>query len=397
MIDTTPNLQYLITIAPLGMLYGSAGPFLSPDSLVGRSGNRFPPSATTVAGLYGATQWQGKDSLNDLYITGPFWAEIDRPASIYVPVPLSFRIRFNATQKTTTIAERWEWEETWGWHLNSRQKEKASIDNAWISIEHWADLQQFPTWPQSKSHPEPEEPDEDSDDQVSIPVLTTDRFFSYHPHLHPRLESSERHVVRKESDTQQGSLFLENAVQVNPSYCLAYLSSRPLESGWYRFGGEGHMADVQCAALSPDSTIAQLLQQPLGNYFSLLVPAVWGTQRYSYRFPVPNGVDRPSASLHDLPSDIQAKQETKVQSYWDIKALMTARPIPFRFRLGGSKEAQAKRLSRGRYAVPAGTVYNLATELAIPWQQWQKEWFPRENYSYQHWGCGFALPLAQQP
>lgn len=33
-----PPFQYLIIIKPLGFLYGSAGRFLSPDNLVGRSG-----------------------------------------------------------------------------------------------------------------------------------------------------------------------------------------------------------------------------------------------------------------------------------------------------------------------------------------------------------------------
>lgn len=35
--------QYLILIQPLGFLYGSAGRFLSPENLVGRSGTSFPP------------------------------------------------------------------------------------------------------------------------------------------------------------------------------------------------------------------------------------------------------------------------------------------------------------------------------------------------------------------
>jgi CRISPR-associated protein Cmr3 len=35
--------KYLISIEPLGLLYGSAGGFLSPESLVGRSGESFPP------------------------------------------------------------------------------------------------------------------------------------------------------------------------------------------------------------------------------------------------------------------------------------------------------------------------------------------------------------------
>jgi len=43
--------KYLISISPLGLMYGSAGAFLSPENLVGRSGAKFPPDAATLSGL----------------------------------------------------------------------------------------------------------------------------------------------------------------------------------------------------------------------------------------------------------------------------------------------------------------------------------------------------------
>ena len=67
--------QHLITIEPLGLLYGSAGRFLSPDNLVGRSGNSFPPSAVTLAGVFAHAL--GKNKLADLTVAGPFWAKCD--------------------------------------------------------------------------------------------------------------------------------------------------------------------------------------------------------------------------------------------------------------------------------------------------------------------------------
>ncbi|TVR08330.1 MAG: CRISPR-associated protein, partial [Phormidium sp. GEM2.Bin31] len=42
---------YLITIRPLGILYASAGGFLSPENLVGRAQAKFPPDAYTLSGL----------------------------------------------------------------------------------------------------------------------------------------------------------------------------------------------------------------------------------------------------------------------------------------------------------------------------------------------------------
>ena len=122
----------------------------------------------------------------------------------------------------------------------------------------------------------------------------------------------------------------------------------------------------------------------------MLFRSVWGTQRLSYRFPVPTKNDATQTPLYALPETIQSPTDTKTASFWSMSALMTERAIPFRFRLGGT--GKVKRLSRGRYAVPAGTVYQVNGEIP-PWQSWQQEWFPTEGYSYQHWGCGFALPL----
>ncbi len=381
--DPPVQLKYILTISPLGMLYGSAGPFLSPENLVGRSGDRFPPSSTTVAGLYGATQWQGTDSLNDLYIVGPFWAKRDAVQKFYVPTPLNFRVKYDADSDQYHIEERWQWNENQGWHLSpkSATQEKKAASNTWVSIEHWSQLQNSSS----------------TTTTLNIPVATTKDIWKYHPHLHPRLEEEQRRVLIVPKETpepdmpaQPGSLFLENGVQLNPDYCLIYLSSRELEDGWYRFGGEGHLAEVECHPIN-DSNLQKLLDKPVGQCFSLVTPAVWGTQRLSYRFPVSSRSQQPQENIYPIPAHIQSPQETTVCSFWNLAALMTDRPVPFRFRMGGEK-GKTKRLSRGRYGVPAGTVYQLAESLGS-WQEWEKDWFPREGYSYKHWGCGFALPL----
>ena len=206
MTNSSPvKLQHIITISPLGMLYGSAGPFLSPENLVGRSGDRFPPSSTTLAGLYGATQWQGTDSLNDLYVVEPFWAKRDAVQKFYVPTPLNFRVKYDADRDQHHIEERWQWNEDQGWHLPSKIKEKKAASNTWVSIEHWSQLQHFPSKTNNQS--------------PSIPVTTTKEIWKYHPHLHPRLEEEQRRVLIPPQETpesdlpaQPGSLFLENGV-----------------------------------------------------------------------------------------------------------------------------------------------------------------------------------------
>jgi CRISPR-associated protein Cmr3 len=99
-----------------------------------------------------------------------------------------------------------------------------------------------------------------------------------------------------------------------------------------------------------------------------------------------------------------------------INSLLTQRPQPFRYRLGKRKTddepisepfqtrtltAENRRnnqpsglLSRGRYAIPAGTVYVLEKPLEKSWYQWDESWFPQEGfYSLKRWGCGLALPL----
>ena len=46
------SFKFLVTVAPLGFMYGSAGAFLSPENLVGRSGSKFPPDPAAIAGLF---------------------------------------------------------------------------------------------------------------------------------------------------------------------------------------------------------------------------------------------------------------------------------------------------------------------------------------------------------
>lgn len=95
-------LRQLIAIEPLGLLYGSAGRFLSPENLVGRSGTRFPPSAATVSGLFAAHYggiWMKRD---DFFIAGPFWAWNEQPQKFYVPTPRIYLIKNGKIQHQVT-------------------------------------------------------------------------------------------------------------------------------------------------------------------------------------------------------------------------------------------------------------------------------------------------------
>ena len=350
--------KYLILIEPLGFLYGSAGRFLSPENLVGRSGTSFPPSAATVSGIFAAAY--GNDAIQDLYLAGPFWGkteEVKSKQNFYVPTPLIYLV------KNGQIQHKLSWDsEKKGWFDEKHEAPSDKFEGGtWLAIEDW----KKPT----KVEKSPWKPS---------------------AHLHPRLEENERRVVRKKetdnSDDNQGSLFLENAMQMPTNTCLVYLSTEKLEDGWYRFGGEGHLVDINCIELNEKHQ--ELFAQPIKNKFALITPALWGSNRISYREPI---------HLHkgDPKKYKQEDPESNNQFVWKTETIYTGRPMPFRYRLGDREKAapnDPKLLSRGRYAVPAGTVYVLKDAIGS-WQSWPEKWFPKEGPSLKRWGCGLALPL----
>lgn len=349
--------KYLVVIEPLGFLYGSAGRFLSPDNLVGRSGTSFPPSAASLSGLFAATyaQEEREKELNDdefrkklkaklepLYFAGPFWAKSDFPQNFYVPTPFNCLVH----EGKENIAYQLSWDGKKWQNQNGELPTGKFESGTWLAIEDWEKLKSI-NWD-------------------NPPKVKKKKLWEAIPHLHPQLREDERRVKIEtlEDNSERGSLFLENGVQLNPDYCLVYLCNDKVTDGWYRFGGEGHIVEVLCLQL--DKSTKNLLTQDVGKCFALITPAIWGSNRLSTRFP----------------------------AIWDcdryLETLLTERPNPFRYRLGG--EGTTKRLSRGRYAVPAGTIYILKQPLKA-WQDWDVNWFPKEGPSLQRWGCGLALPL----
>ena len=340
--EPKPPFSHLVTIQPLGLLYGSAGRFLSPENLVGRSGSSFPPSAATLSGIFAA---ELRGDIKNLQLAGPFWGKFDDLPDFYVPTPLNCLIEKGKSK----IKHRLTWESNLKqWIPNVNEKfEKGG----WVKVHDWQK--------------------EDWEIAIKVPWKSVS-------HLHPRLEENQRRV-QVEEKRNQGSLFLENGVQLDPDYCLVYLSNTPIHDGWYRFGGEGHLVNIECLPIS--SELKSLLSQPVREAFSLITPAVWGSNRHSYREPM-----------------VQKNKDWVAA--WDCQALLTERPSTFRYRLGnlkieGSEDKQnskEKLLSRGRYAVPAGSVYVLKQPLSS-WQEWDEAWFPKEGVSFKRWGCGLSLPL----
>ncbi|NJK28752.1 MAG: CRISPR-associated protein Cmr3 [Acaryochloris sp. RU_4_1] len=332
----------LIQIEPLGFLYGSAGRFLSPDNLVGRSGTSFPPSAATVAGMIAASQ--SGQTQTDLFVAGPFWAFSNNPKNFYMPTPFSYLAKFNEQESDHQIAigsiE----------HRLHFEPDFKGMGNAWVTEEGQVPSGKFAkgTWL--------------AIDDWEQPSQVYGSPWRFNPHLHPRLSEDERCV---QADVEQGSLFLENAVQMHPDTCLIYLSNKDLSAqaagatNWLRFGGESHIVET-----TYHSFTSQRFDGNLGQQFALITPGVWGSKRQSYRFPEAWSTPNPPT-------------------------IFTERPQTFRYRIGG-------RLSRGRYAVPAGTIY-ITKDSMQAWKDWDEAWFAKDGLSLKHWGCGLALPLPDHP
>jgi CRISPR-associated protein Cmr3 len=334
--------QHLILIQPLGLMYGSAGGFLSPDNLVGRSGEKFPPEAATLAGLIcsakksNSSEAEQNKLKDNLRVAGPFWAEVENPEEIYVPIPWTKII----------ASDNWdEWylekqEENWIW--KRKQGENGTDiepEFRWFPISNWDD---------------PAETIYKNKDARKSP-------WQFTPILHPKLEQNQRVSQAKDS------LFLENAVQMREDKYLVYLSTEKLESGWYKFGGENHLVEIHSQKIDPNHLLYELLNEEIQSCFALITPGVWGSNRFS----------------HQTPENNQGQQFPKTVQ------LLTDKPVPYRYSAGG-------RLGRGRYAVPAGSVYVLKKPLNQIWWNWQPELFPKEGFSLQNLGCGLALPLKIQ-
>lgn len=341
--------RYLITINPLGFMYGSAGAFLSPENLVGRSGAKFPPDAPTLAGLFfGANKEEPfiehQKLKKELYVAGPFWAELDNPEYFYVPIPWTKIINLEAEQTDEWIIKENKWQ----------REDECDIepDCRWQNISSW--------W--------------DSADAIQRNENAAGNPWKFVSMLHPKLDKHQR------CTQEENGLFLENLVEMGfhlrdgeqKETCLVYLSTYALPSGWYTFGGENHLVEVESIELLDDSPILELLNQKIERSCALITPGIWGSNRYSYRYPQQESFPEPSHILTD-------------------------RPSPFRYRVGDNNGSG--RLGRGRYATPPGTVYVFDEPLNKTWwgedeSGFPEEWFPKEGFSLKQLGCGLCLPVS---
>lgn len=353
--------KFLITIQPLGLMYGSTGAFLSPENLVGRSGAKFPPDAATLSGLFfsankSSSHPNHQELRDNLFVAGPFWAKVDQIDDFYVPLPRHKVISEDASDEWQIISHQWclQSQAINGEIKPLEEVEKSESEYHWLRLDYWDD-----------------EPEVIRQDAKANSPSVAEKSWDYVSVLHPRMKKDERHTV------EQDGLFLENAVQMKDDICLVYLSTYELSKGWYQFGGESHLVEVNSIELTPESLILQKLQKPIKKAFALITPGVWGSNALSYRYP---------------------KHQNFANDYNKIK-LLTDKAVPYRYRIGyGDKHKEefqtrsAGRLSRGRYAVPAGSVYVLKEALNQTWWDFPKEWFPEKGL-LKKLGCGLCLPV----
>jgi CRISPR-associated protein Cmr3 len=340
--------RYLISLEPLGLLYASSGRFLSAENLVGQAGEHFPPDSPAFAGLIAAQLPRAE--VRDLHTAGPFWCRGD---ALYLPAPLNLlQDKAVGSSSTRAVSARLVWQASGdekaagGWSpASGKAPPTKPLRGGWVPLSEWG-----------------------RQDQAGAQVHANP--WKAVPHLHPRLRDDER------VSAQEDALFMELAVALDPGVCLSYLSSHEIPAGRYRFGGEGHLVELRSDPVP--SELVNLLKQPLSGSFSLVTPGLWGGSRLSLREPL----------IHGQSGGVQPWHR-----HGRGPAILTDRPRPWRHRLGGGLDGQS-RLSRGRWAVPAGSCYHAPPGLDLPpWPDWPESWFPKEGFSFKQLGTGLALPL----
>ena len=348
-MNTLP-FQHLIELEPLGLLYGSSGRLLSPEALTGRAAEHFPPDSPAIAGLLAnrldrASRW-------DLFTAGPFWSS--PTDGLMLPAPMTLLQESQEDERFSRRRLRWHEgdgeQQLPGWRpADGQDPPRKAPSGGWVSLDDWPHLHR----------------------EQRVPVRADP--WRAVPHLHPRLRDDER------ISAGENALFLEYGIALDAGVRLAYLSSHAVPSGVYRFGGEGHLVELSSRPL-PDALVA-LLQRQLEGPFALITAGLWGGPKLSLREPIDTSVPNGRHPWHHQ---------------GQAPGILTDKPRPWRHRLGEGANGR-RRLSRGRWAVPAGSCYRVPGDPLPPWAEWDESWFPREGYSFKQLGTALALPLQGPP
>jgi len=384
--------NFLIKIQPLGLMYASSGAFLSPENLVGRSGEKFPPEAATLSGLIFSANKCDPQAIEDLRynlrVAGPFWAKCKKPGDeqyFYVPMPRHKIIGENENDFDEWEINSGKWQLASEPNKNELDKEsesdgqqeakKVEPEYFWLRIDNW----------DTSATDISLEKDKGTVAKTPWKVVSI---------LHPKIQKAQRNVVAEDG------LFLEYAVQMEEDTCLIYLSTHKIEPGWYQFGGENHIVEISSMELS--NSVLDKFKIPIERSFALITPGVWGSNKLSSRYPKPRN------------PQYQDFSKQYAQKFPTHPLMLTEKAVPYRYRIGHGETLNEKRktgrLSRGRYAVPAGSVYVFKERLDLNWWHFPDDWFPdarsaekaklfhntelgKQNSLLKKMGCGLCLPV----
>lgn len=350
--------QHLILLEPLGLLYGSTGRLLSPEALSGQASEHFPPDSPALSGLLASRL--DRSQVWDLHTAGPFW--LDPNDGLMLPAPFTL-LQERQRDGGRFSARRLAWCEAneelgpIGWRpSDGKEPPRKAPSGGWIALKDWALV---------------------GEPGTRIPIH--DNPWKAVPHLHPKLQDDQR------ISDGDGSLFLEYGIGLEPRVMLAYLSNHAIEEGVYRFGGEGHLVQLRHQPIPP--RLEELLSCHLTAPFALITPGVWGGPKLSLREPIDTTAPHGQFPWHRC---------------GHAPGILTDKPRPWRHRLGaGNRNAEEaagkRRLSRGRWAMPAGSCYQLRGDPLKPWVEWHESWFPREGFSFKQLGTALALPIHTPP
>lgn len=365
-MSTVPTLfHHLILLEPLGLLYGASGRLLSPAALTGRASEHFPPDSPALAGLLNSVldpkEGRSSDGYSLLNTAGPFW--LDPEDGLMLPAPFTLLqeqeeggLRFSRRRLVWTQGEGTFIPDGWQ-PADQNEPPRKAPSGGWVALSDWGEVGQ----------------------EKKITIHNNPwRDVS---HLHPRLKDDER------VSAGDGALFLEYGIALDDGVCLAYLSSHTVPDGVYRFGGEGHLVQLRSQEIPP--ALQLLLRCKLTAPFALITPGLWGGPKLSRREPIISKVPGGAFPWH---------------RNGQPPGILTEKARPWRHRLGagsgrpGPEGREGKRrLSRGRWAMPAGSCYQLAGDPLEPWSHWSEDWFPKEGFSFKHLGTALALPLHGTP
>ena len=147
---STFPFKHLLLLEPLGLLYGSSGRMLSPESLTGRVSEHFPPDSPTLAGLIGSqlervSGAKKEDSpIRHLHTAGPFCFDT-KANNLWLPAPFTLLQQETGEGEPSLRQLQWQRGDLEGgagsWQpLDGAPMPRKYRRGGWVALRHWHQL-----------------------------------------------------------------------------------------------------------------------------------------------------------------------------------------------------------------------------------------------------------------